>query len=248
MTILHVSDLHYNKTWYAWLAEFAPPHDLLVISGDLLDLNHPASHTRQVEWVSDWVRDFGRPLAICSGNHDLLWDAAHNVWWPARWLLDLAGPQTWVDGQTGEIEGISFFNCPATGVARGSPADVWIVHAPPEGSGVSWCQDGRGGGDPNLLYSVRKYRPRLVLCGHVHNPLSWIDHFEGGLYLNPGRDPAAAFPNHVVIDLGEGCVRREHGDGRRSSQNVLFGLVGLPEPRATPPLQPEEPEIGALLT
>ena len=49
MTILHVSDLHFDKRWFHWLSVFAPRHDVLVIAGDLLDHAHPAAPAKQAE-------------------------------------------------------------------------------------------------------------------------------------------------------------------------------------------------------
>ncbi len=231
MTILHVADLHFQKPWYQWLENSAPPHDLLVIAGDLLDLSHPAPHERQVRWVTDWLRDYPRPVSVCSGNHDLVWDSEHHVWWPARWLQSLKGTDRWVDGQSGALDGVSFLNLAASGRAHTRSADIWITHAPPLGPSVGWHKDGRAGSDAKLLYSVRNHRPSVVLCGHVHSPLSWIDRFEGTLYLNPGQDLAAPFPNHVLIDFTEGSVRRVRGKNGGIHQDVIIDLSGLPTPR-----------------
>ena len=230
MTILHVTDLHFHQPWYTWLATAAPPHDLLVIAGDLLDLNHPASHQRQTDWVAEWVRAYDRPLSLCSGNHDLVWDSAHNVWWPARWLQSLAGPTTWVDGDAAEWRGVTLSHHGATGTTRAQPADIWVTHVPPLGPGVGWHHDGRAGGDPALLYSVRTYAPRLVLSGHVHRPLHWCDRFDGTLYFNPGMERAAKFPNYILIDLADGSARRVRDKGGQVEHDIVLGLAGLPSP------------------
>ena len=92
MTILHVTDLHFNPRWFHWLLHQAPAHDLLVISGDLLDLAQTVPQREQIAWVSRWLSEYPRPLCVCSGQHDLEWDPLEERWHPAYWLRALARP------------------------------------------------------------------------------------------------------------------------------------------------------------
>lgn len=199
MTILHASDFHFNQHWFDWLLHHAPAHDLLVISGDLLDLSSATPHLRQISWVSDWLNDYPRPMCVCSGNHDLEWDAETERWLPAYWLRDLVNPQVWSDGQRVTIDGTSLLNIGCTTKPKGGEADVWVVHAPPSRTLVATRRDGVDYGDPDLIAAVRRHAPRLVLSGHVHAPLHWREQSNSTLYLNPGRNAAAPFPNHILI-------------------------------------------------
>ena len=199
MTILHVSDFHFNKAWYNWLLDSAPPHDLLVMSGDMLDLSAPTPHRKQIAWVTDWCNDYTGALCLCSGNHDLEWDAETERWTPAYWLRDLVNPRVWSDGQHVTLDGLSLLNIGCTTRPKGGIADIWVVHAPPTGIPVSTRTTGGDGGDRDLVPSVRRYRPRLVLSGHVHNPVLWRHQDDSTLYLNPGRDAGAPNPNHILI-------------------------------------------------
>lgn len=208
MIILHVANLHFRRSWFKWLRASAPPHDLLVIAGDLLERSDPASHECQIAWVSEWVRDHPTPICIASGPHDLVRKPGEQLWWPADWLHGLAGPRVWTDGERRDYSGFGVLPLPPGGVARGEAAEVWVVHQGPKGPSVSRSSAGWDGGDPFLLYAIRKYRPRLLLCGHLHAPLSWIESFEDTLYLNPGCDDDAAYPNHLLIDFDGGHIRR----------------------------------------
>ncbi len=208
MTILHVSDLHFNRRWYHWLIEGAPRHDLLVVAGDLLDLNSPALHARQADWVARWTRDLTAPACLCSGNHDLEWDARGQRWAPARWLRNLAGPRVAVDGQTVTLRGWSVLNIALTMRPKGGPADVWVTHVPPHRARVARDQHGRDAGDPELRTALRRHAPRLVLCGHVHEPARWCEQEASVLLLNPGRSRDARFPNHIVIETASQSVCR----------------------------------------
>ncbi len=200
MTLLHVTDFHFNKRWFDWLLHHAPAHDLVVMSGDLLDLTLATPQRRQKDWVSGWLRDFPRAIAVCSGNHDLEWDSSVGRWTPAYWLREIDNPLVWTDGQRVTLDGISLLNIGATTRPKGAPADVWVVHAPPSRTLVALRPSGDDGGDPDLVAAIRRHAPRLVLSGHVHTPLHWREHRDGTLLLNPGCEPGARFPNHILVE------------------------------------------------
>lgn len=199
MTILHVTDFHFNQRWFDWLSDHAPSHDLLVMSGDMLNLSDAALHQRQIEWASAWIRNYPGPMCVCSGNHDLEWNAGAELWTPAYWLRDLASSRVWVDGQRVALDGFSLLNLSCTTRPKGDKADIWIVHAPPTKTLVATRTSGRDAGDPDLVEPVRRYAPRAVLCGHVHDPLRWWERKDSTLYLNPGHEPDAPFPNHILL-------------------------------------------------
>lgn len=203
MTILHVSDFHFNKRWFDWLLHAAPAHDLVVMSGDMLDLSAATPQRRQIEWVSNWFNDFPRPISVCSGNHDLEWDSAAERWTPAYWLRDIANEHVWIDGQRVVLDGLSILNIGATTRPKGGEADVWVVHAPPSKTLVATRSDGADSGDIDLIGPARRYAPRLMLSGHVHSPIHWREHRDGTLFINPGRNLGAEYPNHVIVRTDE---------------------------------------------
>lgn len=200
MTILHVTDFHFNKRWFDWLLHCAPPNDLVVMSGDMLDLAIATPHRRQIEWVSDWLNEFPRPISVCSGNHDLEWSSEAERWMPAYWLRDIINPNVWRDGHRVTLNGLSILNIGATTQPKGAEADVWVVHAAPTQTLVATRFDGVDSGDPDLCAAIGQYTPRLVLSGHVHTPISWREQHGTTLFLNPGRRLHEAFPNHILIN------------------------------------------------
>ncbi len=208
MTILHVTDFHFNKRWFNWLPDNAPPHDLLVMSGDMLNLSDATSHRKQIDWVSDWINDYPRPMCVCSGSHDLEWDAVAECWTPAYWLRQLEKPNVWIDGQRVTLDGLSVLNISCTTRPKGGNADIWVVHAPPTNTLVATRTGGRDAGDPDLVNAVRRHTPRVVLSGHVHDPLRWCEQKDATLYLNPGRTPNAAFPNHILLQTEDMSCQR----------------------------------------
>ncbi len=219
MTILHVSDFHFNKHWFDWLLHRAPAHDLAVMSGDMLDLASATPHRRQIAWVADWLREYPRPLCVASGNHDLEWSDELERWTPAYWLRDIENPNLWVDGRRVEMDGTSILNIGCATRPKGGEADIWAVHAAPTNTLVTARAAGGDGGDPDMVAAVRRHAPRLVLSGHVHDPLHWCQRDRGTLFLNPGRDAWADSPNHILVNTDRmscrfvGALREETHDG-----------------------------------
>ena len=200
MIILHVTDLHLNERWFRWLADTAPMSDLLCISGDVLDRDSPVLHLEQVGLVAEWLRDIKRPIGLCSGSHDLEWDARYECWRPARWLSGPVAARVWGDGDNFELQGHHFSSISSTTYPKGGPADFWITHTPPSGLAVGRDDLGVDHGEIALAHAASIHRPTAVFCGHVHQPVSWFHRHEGVMYLNPGHTRGARFPNHILFD------------------------------------------------
>lgn len=224
MIILHVTDFHFNKRWFNWLSHQAPPHDLLVMSGDLLDLAAPTPHRKQIDWVSGWMNDHPNPMCVCSGNHDLEWDANANCWTPAYWLRALANHHVWTDGQRISLDGLTILNIGCTTRPKGGEADIWVVHSAPTGTRVSTHATGGEGGDPDLVGPVLRHGPRVVLSGHVHGPMAWCERQEHTLFLNPGRSADAPFPNHILVQTAGMTAEFVTADG----PNYVASALPLP--------------------
>lgn len=220
MIILHTSDFHFNKGWYDWLLSDAPRHDLLVMSGDLLDMSAATPARKQQEWVADWIRAYAAPVCICSGNHDLEWHPETELWQSAHWLRALAGPQVWVDGQQPVFDRLSILNIGCTTRPKGTEAHAWVVHAPPVGTLVAKRENGRDGGDPELTARVARYRPSFVFAGHVHDPVQWCEYRDETLYLNPGRTPHAPIPSHILVDTARRSCLRVTSDNTESRTTI----------------------------
>ncbi len=56
MKLLHVTDFHSNRRWFKWVADHAEEYDLIVYSGDFLDIFGAESLGSQVRWICDGLR------------------------------------------------------------------------------------------------------------------------------------------------------------------------------------------------
>ena len=220
MNMLFVADLHYALKQFDWLVAHAPEYDVVTIGGDLLDLSSPVDIDTQIVVVEKYLTRLHQltRLIVSSGNHDgdSRSAADESI---ARWLLDAKNPQLLSDGDTIEIEGNVITVCAwwdgpvsraelegqlAADAARVKKCWVWVHHAPPDASPVSWTGK-KFAGDEFLLAWIRRYQPDLVLSGHVHNaPFyaagSWVDRIGRTWVFNPGKQLGAQ-PTCVAFDL-----------------------------------------------
>ncbi len=220
MRLLYVADLHYTLKQFDWLLARAGDYDATVIGGDLLDLASPLDQDVQIAIVEKYfnlLRKKGR-LVVSSGNHDgdSRNEADESV---ADWLqhcraagvhvdgdgFDLGGWRVsvcpWWDGDQSRVELESFLE---TEAQKKKSRWLWVHHAPPEGARTCWT--GRKFvGDEMLRGWIERFRPDIVLSGHIHNsPFyeagSWIDRIADTWVFNPGRQIGPE-PTTITLDL-----------------------------------------------
>ena len=235
MKLLLVSDLHYGLRQYDFVVDLAPHFDAVVIAGDLLDLRSPVPIAAQAVAAAAQIALIGSRGVVlaCSGNHDLneLDGAGEKA---ARWLQGARGPGVHVDGDTLLVGETLFTVCPwwegpagraqiaarlAEDAARDREHWVWVHHAPPTDSALSW--DGRREyGDEVLAGWIAEFSPDFVLSGHIHQaPFTpdggWAEKRNGTWLFNPGREPGPV-PPHIVLDLAAGQATWFSSEGPES--------------------------------
>lgn len=219
MKILHVSDLHFHRPWFFWVANRAPEFDAVAISGDLLDLFSRTSIESQIEWVGKWLRSISVPLVVCSGNHDL--DCAKRCEWLTRFSAtreQLVTDRGILRRGQWTVEAVPFGKLPL----RGGPSHVVVTHRPPAGAPTARLSpEGVDAGDPRLTRYLANgvEAPWLILSGDVHQPRNWRARSGGIWSFNPGAAPHAhpQVPNCIVFDLSQQTATRCDGWGRQST-------------------------------
>jgi Icc-related predicted phosphoesterase len=225
MKLLFVADLHYALKQFDWVAANAARFDATVIGGDLLDLGSFLDLDVQIVVIEKYLNRLRRdtPLIVSSGNHDTdrRNESGEAI---AQWLREAKAPQLFVDGDGVEFNGTLITVCPwwdgpitraeveqqlAADAARPKAKWIWIHHAPPDQSPVSWTGKVYGG-DPYLVEWIERFQPDLVLSGHIHNaPFypegSWVDQLGKTWVFNPGKQPGPQ-PTFLAIDLDQMSV------------------------------------------
>lgn len=220
MKCLLVADLHYALKQFDWLRQVAGDFDLVVLAGDLLELSSSVDRRTQAVVVRAYLQDLSAVtrMVVCSGNHDLdVRDAGGEL--TARWiaeLSDLGVTTDWGSVRVGDtlITVCPWWDGPATRdsigrqLARDALEDkarwIWVYHAPPALSPVSWGGR-RHFGDEDLSGWIASYQPDLVLSGHVHqSPFieggSWADRIGRTWVFNSGQQIGDT-PAHIALNL-----------------------------------------------
>lgn len=175
MRILAFSDLHRDLDQAAELTRMAADADVVVGAGDF------ASIHEGLEEAIEALASIEAPTVLVPGNNETL-DALKTATeaWPAATVLH---------GDSADIEGETFF-----GLGAGIPITPWdwsfdldeaeaeraladlpdgavlVVHSPPKGH----CDEAGNGmhlGSTAILSAIERTRPRLAVCGHIHE--SW---------------------------------------------------------------------------
>jgi len=222
MKLLFVADLHYELKQFDWLIARAADYDAVIIGGDLLELASALDTDVQIVVVEKYLKRLAQKtrLLVSSGNHDgdARSAADESI---CTWLQDVRADVLHVDGDSVQIGDALITICPwwdgpisrnqiaqqlAVDAAKPKKRWIWIHHAPPENSPVSWTGK-KFGGDEFLVEWIKQYQPDVVLSGHIHNaPFvadgSWIDRIGQTWVFNPGRQ-IGPFPSFLVFDLDQ---------------------------------------------
>jgi len=237
MKILFVADLHYTLKQFDWLSANADRFDLAVIGGDLLDISSVLDLDVQILVVEKYLsrlRERG-PLLVSSGNHDTDTRSASDES-TCKWLHDFKAGKMFVDGDSVELGDTLITICPwwdgpvtraevenllVREARRVTGKWIWIHHAPPDRSPVSWT--GRVyGGDEFLVQWIRRFEPDVVLSGHIHNaPFvkqgSWVDRIGRTWVFNPGKQ-IGPHPTCLILDLEQMSVEWTSIEGEGMQQ------------------------------
>jgi len=225
MRLLLVSDLHYSLPQFDWVVRVAPQFDLVAVAGDLLDISSPVPLHAQSVVVLKYLallHAAGR-VAVGSGNHDLTGPDANGEQ-SALWLADAKRDGVPCDGSALRLGDTLVTICPwwdgpigreaveeqlAAAAAQRPARWIWLYHWPPLGSPTCWTGR-RHYGDADVGGWIERFRPDIVLTGHVHEPPfkpagAWADRIGKTWVFNPGRQ-IGPVPAHIEIDFEAGVA------------------------------------------
>jgi len=255
MKILVLGDLHSRQDWFSWLAQRIPEFDLIAIPGDMLDIFQPDIES-QKQFVIDWFSleiDRGKPLAWCSGNHDMTrWSFMYPNLKPcACWTDQIRFDSVVGDSETKvfistdgesflvtclpycELQSDAWISAMERILEDGSEERrrrgcSWMVlsHEPPSAAATATTESGILGSD---LFGrwIRRFQPDLVFSGHFHQApfiAQFWDRLDRTFCVNAGHVANASFPSHIVIDTGTGKAMFRYERGTGEKMEIVCSL------------------------
>ena len=196
LTILHTSDIHFNKKHFQWIASQQNNYDVFCITGDFLD-ELQEDELSQIKWVTSWIKSFKKPLFVCSGNHDI------SVLEHENWLNEINTSNYYCDGQTKLIDGVRFFCAPYENYDGFENCDILLNHLPPSKTKVALTKNGEDWGDKQLYRAITQnlISPKVVLSGHIHKPQSTKDELNKVKLYNPSLQTKEDIPFFNEIEI-----------------------------------------------
>lgn len=199
MKLLLFSDLHCDAEAAQRLVEIAEDVDVLVGAGDFGSIRHNTDIAIEV------LNRVEKPAVLVPGNNESLEELKQaTLAWPSARVLHGSGVT---------IDGIEFFGLgggipvtpfgawswdfteeQAAALLADCPAGcVLVTHSPPKGA-VDVSSRGQSLGSAAVAEAVRRTKPALVVCGHIHESAGESTVLEGSPVVNAG-------PSGIVWDL-----------------------------------------------
>ena len=210
---------------FDWLLAAAPQFDLVIFAGDALDVGSAVDFRAQIVVVKKYLTLLSgiTKVILCSGNHDLDERSTEGEK-ISRWIGEVRELGIACDGDGLTIGDTLFTVCPwwdgplvkqrleeqlHEASAKRPERWIWVHHAPPANSPTSWGGK-RFFGDVDLVQWIARYRPSMVISGHVHqspfiNDGSWFDRLGDTWVFNTGLQPGRP-PVYIVLDIDDGTA------------------------------------------
>lgn len=187
MKLVCISDTH-NQ--YQTLDGKIPDGDILIHAGDLVRHGSIAEIQAFVDWYSQLPH---RYKLFIGGNHDGALEHS-------RHLINIPNNLTYLENELIIIEGIRIWASPVSPPYRSfgfmwddtrreelyktvPECDIIINHSPPYGT-IDTVLDGKSVGCKFLAAAIARVRPKLVICGHIHEAYGIVNK-DGINYINP---------------------------------------------------------------
>lgn len=209
--IVAVSDLH------GYMPEL-PQGDILIIAGDVSPILFDRDIDKSLDWLEDrflpWVDQFDGPRVMIAGNHDFA-IGAPGCWDSVSWR---DYDQTfYLEDSFVSLDGLKIYgfpwvpNLPAWAFSLEDEdlrlayqdidpdCDIIISHGPPLGM----CDQGSYHyGALSALEMIGRVKPKLFICGHIHEAYG-KDHWDETDIYNVSHVDIDYWPAHdpVVIEI-----------------------------------------------
>ena len=191
MKLLAFTDIHANMQLMERIKRVVKQEqvDLAVCTGDFTVFG---SSTKKIMTA---LNDLGCPLVLIHGNHEDEDEVEH--------LLPQFKNIHYAHMKVVDLKGLRFIGFGGHGFRRQEPElemlekelakqfdgkTIFLCHAPPYNTTLDEVDADWHVGNESLTNLIRRRKPMLVLCGHIHETFHRHDTLAGTTLINPGPD------------------------------------------------------------
>ena len=196
MKVLFFSDVHGPDQELYDLKEKAVNVDVVVCAGDFTMIG------TNLEKRMSIINNFSKPVILIHGNHEdetlveILSEKFENIHY-LHSSFTKHGEFYFLGHGGGGFGGFDpklekFMNEYNLNPERNEKT-IFIFHGPPYGYEVDYIY-GASRGTPHYSEIIRKARPKLVVCGHLHETAGFDKTIDGTRIINPG-------PKGMILDI-----------------------------------------------
>ncbi len=188
MKILAFTDLHGNKISINKIIKKSELADVVVCAGDL------SNFSIDLDMVLKKLKRIKKPLLIINGNHELDFELKR-LCKKYRFIF--------MHKSIYKIKDYLFLGFGGGGFSRvNEEFEDWsgklkldkkeniilVTHAPPYNTKVDFIPGVGHVGNISIRKFMDKIKPKLVICGHLHENFNIIDKTKNTIIVNPGRE------------------------------------------------------------
>lgn len=188
MKLLAFTDIHGNPTAINQILNKSKEADLLVCGGDLIDWGN-------LENIIKLFKPINKKMVIIPGNHED-YNELKSICKKYDFLIDVhlkkfkindviffgfgGGGFTKIDSELEKVMPTLKFN--------EKDKLVFVSHGPPFGTKLDYLDNMQSyRGSKTLREFIKKFKPKIAICGHLHENEKKEDKLGGTLILNPGK-------------------------------------------------------------
>ncbi len=208
MRIIAFTDIHGSFDAVVRALENEKEFDVIVVGGDLTTYGTPAEARQGIEHL----RRFGKPLLVVAGNMD-----------PPGLETEFDTLGVSINARGVVLGSVGFFGVSAAPISRlktpneiseeeiarradagwkdvaACPVRVFVPHAPPAKTKLDRTFLGLHVGSTAVRQAIERYKPELVLCGHIHEARG-VDRIDNSVIVNCGPGGKGSY---AVADVGK---------------------------------------------
>lgn len=201
MRIAAISDIHEDEYFIKRLNKNKDNYDLILFAGDLTHVGNPA----RVKYFMKKLNDIGKKIIFIPGNHDFYFEKEENV---EELKKEFKNIEILINEYT-EYEGIKIYGCPMSlrffnwafmcseeqmkSFLPDKYVDILLIHQPPLHDELSKFYNFYSGnvnnpGSSSINQYIEEFKPKYVICGHIHENGSNVVSIEKTTCINVSQD------------------------------------------------------------